>query len=349
LLEKNSLGENFMEMKAVVIEKPGEALIKTVPVPPVGDYDVKIKVKASGICGTDVHVFRGTYLGSYPIIPGHEYSGVVEETGPKVTRIKTGDRVAIEPNICCDNCDSCLSNRQNFCRNWKGVGTVLNGGMAEYSVLPEKAVFNTGNLPFLYGSFVEPLSCVLHGVQRARITMADKVLILGAGPIGILLSKVIQLQGASEIVQVDKNAARLELAKKCGAAKTFASLEEPEKDYYDVVVDASGSKILMDRTVAFARKGGTILLFGVPSRDAKLEFPAFTLFEKGLTVLTSYTSVRNSIQAVRLLESGKVDVSSLISHQLPLADFVKGVETVEKGIEGVLKIVILPEESGPAG
>jgi D-arabinitol dehydrogenase (NADP+) len=329
-------------MKALVIEKPGTASVQTVQVAPVGDRDLRVKVKASGICGTDVHIFRGEYLGGYPVIPGHEFSGIVEEIGEKVTRFKVGDHVAIEPNISCDNCDACLNNRQNFCEHWNAVGVTLPGGMAEYAVVPEKAAFNIGNLPFLSGAFVEPLSCVLHGVERARFKLADKVLILGAGPIGILLSKTIQLQGACEITQVDLNQSRLELAKKSGAAKVCASLDVLKKDSFDVVVDASGSTFLMEKTLDFVRKGGTVLWFSVPKRDAKLQLPAFTIFEKGLLLLSSYTSVRNSIQAVELLKSGKIDVAPLVSHQLPLEDFPKGVEIIEKGLEGVLKVVILP-------
>ena len=332
-----------MEMKALVIEKPGTARVQTVPVPPLGEGDLRIKVKVSGICGTDVHIFRGEYLGTYPVIPGHEFSGVVEEVGAKVTRFKAGDRVAVEPNISCDNCEACLGNRQNFCEQWKGIGVTLPGGMAEYAVVPEKAAFDIRELPFLSGAFVEPLSCVLHGVERARIKLADRVLILGAGPIGILLSKTIQLQGACEITQVDLNQSRLELAKRNGAAKVCSSLEELTRDSFDVVVDASGSTFLMEKALDFVRKGGTVLWFGVPKRDAKLQLPAFPIFEKGLFLLSSYTSVRNSIQAVRLLENGKIDVAPLVSHQLPLEDFVKGVETIEKGIDGVLKVVILPE------
>jgi len=333
-----------MNMKALVIEKPGTAKIETVQIAPVGERDLRVKVKASGICGTDVHIFRGEYLGSYPVIPGHEFSGVVEETGEKVTRFKVGDRVAVEPNISCDNCSACLNNRQNFCERWNAVGVTLPGGMAEYAVVPEKAAFNIGELPFLSGAFVEPLSCVLHGVERARVKLADKVLILGAGPIGILLSKAMQLQGASEITQVDLNQSRLELAKKNGALKVCTSLDELKRDSFDVVVDASGSTFLMEKALDFVRKGGTVLWFGVPRRDAKLELPAFTIFEKGLFLLSSYTSVRNSIQAVELLKNGKIDVAPLVSHQLPLEDFARGVETIEKGLEGVLKIVILPEQ-----
>ena len=330
-------------MKALVIEKPGTAQLQTVPLPPLGEHDIRIKVKASGICGTDVHIFRGEYLGAYPVVPGHEFAGLVEEVGSKVCRFKAGDHAAVEPNISCDNCNACLNNRQNFCENWNGIGVTLSGGMAEYAVVPEKAAFNIRSLPFLAGAFVEPLACVLHGVERARVRIADKVLILGAGPIGILLSKAIQLQGASNITQVDLNQSRLELAKKCGAAKICSSLEELKKDAFDVVVDATGSPPLMERALDFARKGGTILWFGVPPRDAKVQLPAFTVFEKGLYLLSSYTSVRNSIQAVELLENGKIDVAPLVSHELPLEDFVKGVDIIEKGLEGVLKVVIMPE------
>ena len=332
-----------MNMRALIIEKPGVASVQSVAVPPLGEQDVKIKVAASGICGTDVHIFRGDYLGSYPVIPGHEFSGVVTEIGAKVTRFKKGDRVAVEPNIACDNCPACLNNRQNFCEEWSAIGVTRPGGMAEYAVVPEKAVFAIGALPFVSGAFVEPLSCALHGVERARFRLGDRALILGAGPIGILLSKAIQLQGACEITQVDKNQSRLELAKQSGAAHVFTSLDALKKDAYDVVVDASGSAFLMEQSLSFARKGGTVLLFGVPKRDAVLHLPAFTIFEKGLFLLSSYTSVRNSIQAVRLLENGKIDVTKLVSHQLALEDFVRGVEIIEQGLEGAMKIIILPE------
>jgi 2-desacetyl-2-hydroxyethyl bacteriochlorophyllide A dehydrogenase len=329
-------------MKAAIVEKPGTLTVKDVPIPGVGDNEVLIHVQSSGICGTDIHIFRGEYLGTYPVIPGHEFAGIVEKVGGKVTRFKIGDHVAVEPNIACDNCPACLGNRQNFCENWNGVGVTLPGGMAEYTAVPEKAVFSIGELPFKAGAFVEPLSCVLHGVERAGFRLADKVLIIGAGPIGILLSQTIQLQGCSEITQVDKNEARLELARRCGAAKTAASLDGIQPESFDVVVDATGFPPLMEKTVSYVRNGGKILLFGVPPNGATLTLPAFLIFRKGLTILSSYTSVRNSIQAVRLLSSGKIDVKPLVSHELPLNELQRGIELVEKGREGALKILIHP-------
>jgi 2-desacetyl-2-hydroxyethyl bacteriochlorophyllide A dehydrogenase len=220
----------------------------------------------------------------------------------------------------------------------------MPGGMAEYVTVPEKAAFNIGNLPFEYGSLTEPLSCVLHGIERSRIKLGDKVLIFGAGPIGLLLLKAILLQGASEVTQVDKNKSRLELAKKSGAAYIAETIDGLPKDAYDVVVDASGVMFLWEQAVNFVRNSGTILYFGVPRKDAVLTLPAFVFFTKELYLVTSYTSVRNSIQSIRLLQSGKLDVKDIISHQLPLEDFVKGVEIIEKGTEGALKIVICPEK-----
>jgi D-arabinitol dehydrogenase (NADP+) len=173
--------------------------------------EVVVRVMASGICGTDVHIFRGEYLGGYPVIPGHEFAGVVEAVGSQVTRFQVGDRVAVEPNIACDNCEACLNNRQNFCQNWQAVGVTRLGGMAQCTTAPEKVVFPIGDLSFEAGAFVEPLSCVLHGLERLDPEMADKVVILGAGPIGMLLLQGVRLRGASQVTVVDKNEARLRL------------------------------------------------------------------------------------------------------------------------------------------
>ncbi len=330
-------------MRSVFIEKPGSIALKDVPKPAVRPGEVLIEVKASGICGTDIHIFRGEYLGSYPVVPGHEFSGIVREVGAGVTRVALGDRVAVEPNIACDNCPACLSNRQNFCANWNGVGVTLPGGMAQLAVAPERAVFGIGSLPFESGAFMEPLSCVLHGVQRTGFTLADRVLIIGAGPIGILLLKAILLEGASHITSVDKVASRRALAEASGAAATAGSLEGLPADGFDVVVDATGVPALMERTISFVRPGGQVLLFGVPPGASRISLDAFAVFRKGLTILSSYTSVRNSIQAVRLLETRKIDVSALVSHQLPLSDLGRGISLIEAGTEGVLKVMIRPD------
>ena len=330
-------------MKAVRIERPNRLAVVDLPAPQAGAGDVLIKVIASGICGTDIHIFRGEYLGAYPIVPGHEFSGTVEQVGAGVTRFRVGDRVAVEPNIACDNCYNCLHNRQNFCLNWQAIGVTRPGGMAQYVVAPEKSVFSIGDLAFEYGAFMEPLSCVLHGVERAKIHMADQVAMLGAGPIGILLLQAVRLQGAAQVTVVERNPARAEFARACGAHRCLSNLDGLEEDHYDVVIDATGALPLMARAIDFARRGGTVLLFGVPPAGRLMELEAFKIFRKGLTILSSFTSVRNSYQAVQLLQSGQVDVSGLISHRLPLGEFQRGIELIEQGLEDVKKVLMLPQ------
>lgn len=297
---------------------------------------------ASGICGTDIHILPGHYLGAYPVIPGHEFAGIVEAIGPEVRRFAVGDRVAVEPNLSCDNCCHCLNNRQNFCENWQAIGVTLPGGMAQYTVAPEKAVFNIGNLPFRHGAFMEPLSCVLHGIERLQPNYSDQALILGAGPIGILLMQALRLKGVTHISILERQTARAEMAEQFGADRMVTDLQDLPTDVFDVVVDATGSIPMMAQTLNFVRAGGRVLLFGVPPQGEQLRLDGFTIFRKGLTILSSFTSLRNSFQAIALLQSARVQVEALISHALPLADFERGVELIERGIENVRKVMILP-------
>ena len=329
-------------MKAAIILQPKQIETQELPIPEPEPGEILVGVMASSICGTDVHIFQGEYLGSYPIIPGHEFAGVIEKTGSAVTRFKAGDRVAVEPNLPCDNCVNCLNNRQNFCLNWQAVGVTRPGGMSQYVIVPEKAAFDIEDLPFEQAAFMEPLSCVLHGLERLDPAVAAKVAILGAGPIGLLLLQGLRLQGAAWVVAVDKNPDRAALAQSLGADRSLTSLDELERDAYDAVVDATGAVAVMSRMLDFVRPGGKILLFGVPPVGQKMTMEAFPIFHKGLTILSSFTSLRNSYQALALLKSQQISVQKLISHRLSLEDLQPGIELIERGSEPVCKIMILP-------
>lgn len=329
-------------MRAAKIEQPGQMKVIEMDCPEPGPDEVLIRVMASGICGTDIHIFRGEYLGGYPVIPGHEFSGVVEAMGSAVRRFKPGDRVAVEPNIACDNCPACLNNRQNFCENWSAVGVTRPGGMAQCTTAPEKVTFAIGELSFEQAAFMEPLSCVLHGLERLGPEMADKIAILGAGPIGILLMQGGRAQGASHVTVVDRNPARLEYAAELGADVALADMSALKPDGYDAVIDATGSLAVMRQSLDFARPGGKVLWFGVPPSGKDMALEPFKVFRKGLTVLSSFTSVRNSYQALDLLRSGRICVDGLVSHRLPLEALQRGMEVIEQGLEGVRKVQILP-------
>jgi D-arabinitol dehydrogenase (NADP+) len=329
-------------MKSVVIERPNEISVLEREVPEPGAGQLMIQVMASGICGTDLHIYRGEYMGKYPVIPGHEFSGVVAAVGSEVRRFQAGDRVAVEPNIACDNCVNCLNNRQNFCLNWQAIGVTLPGGMEEYVIVPERAAFDIGALPFEVAAFMEPLSCVVHGIQRARIGMADHVAIFGAGPIGNLMLQMARIQGAAHITVLEINPGRADLASELGADRVVASFDELQPDTFDIVIDATGAIPVMNRTIDFVRKGGTVLLFGVPPSGRNIEMEGFKIFQKGLTLLSSFTSVRNSFQAVDLLRSGQVRVDSLISHRLPLGEMPRALELIESRDPAVKKVIVHP-------
>jgi 2-desacetyl-2-hydroxyethyl bacteriochlorophyllide A dehydrogenase len=334
--------EKEVLMKAVVILGAGRIAAQELSLPEPAPGELLVRVMASGICGTDVHIYRGEYLGSYPIVPGHEFAGVVEQTGRGVTRFKAGQRVAVEPNIACDNCVNCLNNRHNFCLNWQAVGVTRPGGMAQVVSVPEKSVFDIGELPFEQAAFMEPLSCVLHGLERLDPPLAARIAILGAGPIGMLLMQAVRLRGAAEVTLVERNPDRAAFAKTMGADLVLTVLDDLERDAFDAVIDATGSVTVMARTPDFARHGGKILLFGVPPSGEKMTFEAFPIFRKGLTLLSSFTSLRNSYQALDWLKSGRMSVAGLISHRLPLEGLQHGIELIEGGLEQVRKVMILP-------
>ena len=331
-------------MKAAVITRPNEIKMQEVSDPkPVKD-EVLIEVVASGICGTDQHIFQGDYLGTYPIIPGHEFSGVIKALGPDVQNLKVGDRVAVEPNISCGICYNCLNNKQHFCQHVEAVGVTLPGGFAQLVTAPESAVFPIGDLSFEEAAFMEPLSCVLHGVERARPQMGDRLLLLGAGPIGLLLMQTFIINGCSDITVVDLDESRLELATKLGASRVTNDLDSLEQGSFHVVCDATGVASLLEKTIELVMPSGKVLWFAVPRKESEVRLRPFRLLEKEIALFTSYTSLRNSWQAIQLLQSGRLNVRDLISHKLTLDDFGKGLDILISHSEPAMKILIMPQD-----
>jgi 2-desacetyl-2-hydroxyethyl bacteriochlorophyllide A dehydrogenase len=330
------------KMQAVVISSPQKIHCSETERPKPGPDEVLVRVMASGICGTDVHIYRGEYLGDYPVTPGHEFSGVVEKTGSDVAGFRPGDRIAVEPNISCDRCVNCLNNRQNFCLNGQAVGVTRPGAMAQLVTAPEKNVFPIGELSFEQAAFMEPLSCVIHGIQKTGLRMGDRVAVVGSGPIGILLLECARALGASSVTMVDTNGERLTYAEAHKASKTHQSLNDLPEDHFDVVIDATGSPAVMARLPEFVRYGGGLLLFGVAPRGETMEIEPFLVFRKGLTIVSSYTSLRNSWQALDLLQSGQVSVEGLVTHRLALEEMEQGINLITSGKENVMKAMVFP-------
>ena len=255
--------------------------ITDLPVPEATQDELVIKVAASGICGTDVHIYEGGFTAEYPLVPGHEFAGEVVQTGPDCTRFKVGDRVAVEPNIPCNNCPECLRGEHHFCRNMIVPGVNRPGGMAEYVLVKERAAFDIGDLPYELGALVEPLSCVLHATERMNIRLGETVLIMGAGPIGLMMGRLVRARGAARVDFLERSQERLDYAAAMGLGEVYSDVGEVPEKLYDCVADASGSSMLVSVACdRLARPCGRVLVFGVPGVGKKVELGPFPFLSR---------------------------------------------------------------------
>lgn len=327
-------------MKAVCFERPYHVAVVEVPTPAVGPEDVLIRVEAAGVCGTDLHLYVGEFDPKYPLVPGHEFSGVVVEVGGSVTRFKPGDRVSVDPNLYCDHCHYCRRELQNHCENWEAIGVTRAGGFAEYVVAPEQSVYSIGDLSFAEGAFIEPLACVVYGQQRARIRLGDTILIVGAGPIGLLHLQLAKRAGASQVTVMDLKEERLKLAHSMGADHIVASgsgeaaaklLREISPYGFDLVIDATGVPAVVENALTYVAKGGKLLIFGVCPNDSVIRVNPYEIFRRDLEIIGSF-AVRKSFQAAcDLLQAGALDVKPLIGATVNLDDFPAALELMRQG------------------
>ncbi|MDD5621867.1 MAG: zinc-dependent alcohol dehydrogenase family protein [Actinomycetota bacterium] len=315
-------------MKAAVIEKPGKISIKEIPYPKPGSDEVVIQVKNCGICGTDFHIYNGDYLGSYPIVPGHEISGIVVEVGPDVPGLKIGNRVTADPNIYCGACYFCRTNRPNHCQNWQALGVTRNGGFAEYIAVTYKNVYKIpDNMSFLDAAFIEPVSCIVYGLRRLKIISGDNVLIFGAGPIGMQMAQLVQHGNAASVTITDLNQARLKLAKKLGISKTVLSDDKLSQTLkriaplgFDVVIDATGVAKVAEMAVNFVKNTGKIMFFGVCPPEDKVMISPFEIYKRDLEIYGSYALCYTFYPALDLINNGALDVKSIVSNRVSLKD-----------------------------
>lgn len=323
-------------MKAAQVQAPGVARIVEAAVPEPGPGDVLIAVRTAGICGTDLHIFHGQYEATYPVIPGHEFSGVVVAIGSEVVRFRPGDRVTADPNIPCGRCVFCQRNEPNQCQSLAAVGVTRDGGFAQYVLAPEGNIFPIGTLPFDEAALVEPLACVVWGLKRIQVQPGDSVLIFGAGPMGCLVLQAVQQAGAATAVITDPVGWRLEQAAALGASEVIPAddrqggrLKALAPLGYDVVVDATGLTRVLEQAFAYTRPRGKVWVFGVCPPGERASFVPYEVFRKDLTIIGSFAVNRTFQESIALIQSGKVRVKPLISHTLPLDEFVRGLDLAE--------------------
>lgn len=338
-------------MRALFFNQPHDIDVKDFDLPALKDNEVLVKVGACGICGTDFHIFEGKAPAKYPVILGHEYAGVVADAGKNAGGLKPGDHVAINPNIHCGYCEQCRRGRINLCLNLKALGVTLNGGFADYSVVPvTQAHYVPQHLPFTEAAFAEPLSCCVHGINQASIKTGDKAVIVGTGTIGLLMMQLAILSGAGNVYAVETSEVKAEMALQLGASHVFNPSSPSFTEEFnvftsggaDVVIECAGNEKAAQTALSLTRKGGTLVIFGLASPSAAIQIYLQQLFHNEMTIKSSILNPNTFQTAAGLLASGKIKTSQFAPQMIPLED--RMVQDVFKNRDNsVIKYMIKPD------
>lgn len=321
--------------------------------PRILSNEVQVKVGAAGICGTDLHFYRGEWEVKTPLVPGHEFSGIIAEVGKDVRGFEVGDRVVAEPNMVCGKCYFCLmSDRNFFCERLKAVGVDVDGAFAEYVKVKAQNLYRfPESLSFEEAALIEPLACCIRGLDRINIKAGDTVAIVGAGPIGLLLLQLVKMAGASMVIQTDLDEKRLNFARELGADFTVnvqdddpvRVIRELTSGYgVDIAVEAVGSPEAITQAMEVTRRGGHLNVFGVSPQNAVWTVKPFDLYSKELTITTSYRSPFTFQRAIKIASSGKLKLKPLISHVFPLDEIVRVFDMLDRKLEKTVKIIVKP-------
>ncbi len=349
----------MLKMKAVVLSGPNDFHTEMIDKPVPNDDEILIKVKSTAICGTDMRILTGkkTRGVRYPSVIGHEICGEISEVGKNIENWHKGDRVAVANVIPCHSCHSCLSGRENACMNRKAIGYEFNGGFAEYLLVPS-LVMESNNLVKLpddisyeEGALIEPLSCCIRGLKNAGTKFGDTVLIVGAGPIGLMHMQLAKLAGASTVIISEPIESRREKAKVLGADIVVNPMEEDLKSIVmnatdglgaDIIIMAIGVPPLINDTLKLCRKGGTVNLFAgfAGTGEAKIEVNTIHYNEINVNGSTAYRRI-DYLQAAKMVIEHKINLKEIVTHKFSLDDFDKAYEVCKSG-KG-LKVVIEPE------
>jgi L-iditol 2-dehydrogenase len=316
-------------MRQAVLTRPGEIRIEEAPMPaPTGD-ELLVRVEACGVCGSDRAIFAGHHPISPPVVLGHEYAGTVVELGPRATGFNVGDRVVVDPNIMCGRCIFCRRGQVQLCQAITPLGISRPGGFAELSLVPAPNAYPIPqSLTFEEAALVEPLACCVRGIQQADVRLGAVVLVLGAGPIGLLLAQLARLRGASVVISVDPLAERREVAAMLAADVTLdASDPAAVRDAVmsstaglgaDVVIEASGRTSAATQSLELVQPGGTVVWFGACPQSERVEVAPLWVNDREITIRGSNINPFTHQTALSLIEHHRVRVADIVSERVGL-------------------------------
>lgn len=341
-------------MKAARLHRIAEKLrIDNVPVPDLGSKDVLVDVMASGICHTDINYREGVSpVGKLPIILGHEIAGVIAEVGDQVEDVKESDRVCVHYVLSCGECRFCIAGRENLCEKYQMIGKHVDGGFAEYIKVPARNVLKLPEaIPFEQGAIMGcAVSTAFHALRRGRINVGDTIVIYGVGGVGVhavqLAAKVF---GAGKVIAVDISEEKLKIAQKLGADEVVNAAEEKPLERIkemtdgrlaDVALEFIGLRSTIEEAISCVGKGGRMLIVGICPEDIRVA-PHRTIIGKELEIIGVNDHLKSEVaQLIKLVSSGKIDLSGSITHRVQLEDVNHGMEILEKNIGNPVRVVI---------
>ena len=337
-------------MKAAVLEAVKKLVVKDIPVPKPKDDEVLIKVNCCGICGTDMKLWNGQYSANIPVVLGHEYSGEIVEAGKKVKILKVGDRVVSDPNESCGKCYWCRNAQPCFCDSLAAYGVLRDGGFAEFCTAGEKGVYLIPDgLDLESASFTEPVSCVVHAVDRAGYKSGDNVVIIGGGPMGQMHLQFALHCGVNKVILVEPEESRMQMAREFGANCVLNPKTEDIKKAVldltgglgaDVVVEAVGHTDTLEQGVDLAKRGGKVIVFGFAPEGEKASFAPFDILSKELTIMGAWVNPYTYSRALDILASGQVDVKPLMSNRIKLDNIMDGFNMMIEKPKGFMKALV---------
>jgi L-iditol 2-dehydrogenase len=343
-------------MKAAVLRAPQVLEVGDIETPEAGPGELILSVRAATVCGTDLRILSGKKTKGlrFPSIIGHEFAGVVVQTGSGVTAFKNGDRVCMDPVIPCRACSYCKAGLENVCLNRQAMGYEFDGGFAEFVRIPAIAltsgnVFKMPNgMSFEAAALSEPLACCINGQKNAQVGLGDSVLIMGAGPIGLMHAALAKAAGARQVIISEPNASRRQAALERGVNHACDPMKESLLDFVkqrtdglgaDVVILAIGVPALANEALSIVRKGGRVNLFAGFSQGDMSSIDVNLIHYNEITVTGASALTRQGYElALHMLSSGQIDATSLITHRYAVADSMAAFEAASNG--SALKVAI---------
>ena len=336
-------------MKAALFESPGRLRVVEHPLRPLRDGEVLIRVSVCGVCGTDLHIVEGSSRSTPPVVLGHEFAGVVEKANAPSGIFSPGDHVAVDPNISCGTCSFCRRGEVHLCENLRALGVDIDGGMAEYCIAPLDRLYRLpASMPFEVAAFIEPLSCAVHGIDRAGIKAGDTVVIIGGGTVGLLLTRLAKNAGAARTIVVEPVEWKRTIAAAMGGdvvvdprtTDVAAVVRDLTAVGADVVIECAGRTQTVTQALDLVRRGGTVELFGVCPLGETIPLEPNRVYSRELTIVGSYVNPHTIDRAITLLATKAVDVEPLRAHTYPLDGVHEALKELREGT--TIKALIRP-------